>query len=73
MIRGNAADTLFILREMAALFPGQDPIRTAAAFIDVSKHLHTQGDDVVDIQVTMTVVEEKAKKHALAEKSKGAH
>lgn len=35
----HTRQTLDVLKELTAMFPGQDPIRTAAAFTDVSKHL----------------------------------
>lgn len=38
-MNSHARQTLDVLRELTQMFPGQDPIRTAAAFTDVSKHL----------------------------------
>lgn len=34
----HARQTLDVLKELTAMFPWQDPIRTATAFTDVSKH-----------------------------------
>lgn len=38
-MNSHARQTLDILKELTQMFPDQDPIRTAAAFTDVSKHL----------------------------------
>lgn len=38
-MNSHARQTLDVLKELTQMFPGQDPIRTAMAFTEVSKHV----------------------------------